>query len=403
MKKIAKSIFFRIRDIVTLRPLRYWLRRLRLLKRMRIVMEKLEQEIDNDNTVYIFQIQMFDFQGIQCFNGGAERYVTDLAQVLFSCGYNPVLIQQGDSKVGIWQKTVGNLKVYGLPFDSWYMTAIRMLKRYKFVIYSGAVEWGKKLHPNIMISHGITWDSYNDITPAKKIKRFFDNVDKLVSVDTNTISWLRTTFPQDFKDFDAVYVPNYVDTKCYYPADKKHDDKITITFPRRASPERGYWLMSAALPPILEKYKNIVFNFVGFAHGEAIQNDILQLESMYPERITHCMVSPDEMPAIYQNTDISLIPTVYCEGTSLSCLEAMACGNVVIATNIGGLPNLVLDGYNGLLINPTGYDLMRALDIVLSDSALMDKLSSNAVKVANAFDKTVWQNRWTNIVSNMQE
>ena len=92
--------------------------------------------------------------------------------------------------------------------------------------------------------------------------------------------------------------------------------------------------MSAALPPILDKYPNIVFQFVGFAHGEQIQKDILSLEQKYPHRVSHCMVKPDEMPPIYQNTDISLIPTIYCEGTSLSCLEAQACGNVVISTNI---------------------------------------------------------------------
>ncbi len=398
MTRNAKLIFFKVRNFITLRPLRYWLRRLRLLKHMRPVIEELETQINNDNTVYIFQVQMFNKQGTQCFNGGAERYVTDLAEVLIDSGYNPVLIQQGDSEIGLWHTTIGQINIYGLPFKD-YMLALTLFRRFKFVIYSGAIQWYKKLHPNIMISHGITWDSYNSEASVKSIKHIFDDVDRLVSVDTNTISWLRTTFPSDFKTSDFVYIPNYVDVNLYYPIKKKHNEKITITFPRRASPERGYWLMSAALPPILDKYDNIVFNFVGFAHGEAIQNDILRLESTYAGRVTHCMVKPDEMPAIYQQTDISLIPTIYSEGTSLSCLEAMACGNVIISTNIGGLPNLILDGFNGLLINPTGYDLMRALDTVLSDSSLRSRLSSNAVNVAQVFNKKIWQKRWKNIIS----
>ena len=104
------------------------------------------------------------------------------------------------------------------------------------------------------------------------------------------------------------------------------------------------------------------------------------------------------MPSIYQSTDISLVPTIYAEGTSLSVLEAMATGNVVIATNIGGLPNLVLDGYNGLLINPTGRDLMIALDRVLSDKKLRTQISDNAIHVAQAFDKKIWIQRWENII-----
>ena len=183
---------------------------------------------------------------------------------------------------------------------------------------------------------------------------------------------------------------------------KKKDNKIYITFPRRASPERGYWLMSAALPPILDKYPNVIFRFVGFAHGEKIQKDILHLEQKYKNRVSHCVVTADEMPSIYQNSDISLIPTIYCEGTSLSCLEAQACGNIVISTNVGGLPNLIIDGYNGLLINPNGQELMKALDRVLADGDLRKTLSNNAVIVAHSFDKIIWQQRWQKIINSFQ-
>ena len=113
-------------------------------------------------------------------------------------------------------------------------------------------------------------------------------------------------------------------------------------------------------------------------------------------------VGPDEMPKIYQNTDISLIPTIYAEGTSLSCLEAQSSGNIVIATNIGGLPNLIIDGYNGLLINPDAHSLMIALDRILADTNLQQTLSKNAVAVAIAFDKSKWINRWGDIIDSMQ-
>lgn len=343
---------------------------------------------------------MFDTSGEKCYNGGAERYVADLADVLHEHGYEPILIQMGDKTVGLWQRTVKNLKIIGIPVKE-YLWALPLFTKYKFVIYSGATQWGQMLHPNILISHGITWDVNDSNCKPKHIIKRFKHVDKFISVDTNTISWLRTTFAKTMRDFDAVYIPNYVDTKTYTPNPRKPDGTIQITFPRRASPERGYWLMSAALPPIMEKYKNAVFNFVGFAHGDAINKDIRRLTELFPDRIKHCVVEPDEMPKIYQNTDISLIPTIYAEGTSLSCLEAQSTGNVVIATNIGGLPNLIIDGYNGMLINPTGHDLMVALDTVLADNNLRDKLSKNAIAVAQAFDKEIWINRWTKIITSM--
>jgi len=399
MIKVLKRIFRIFRDIVTVRPLRKYIgRRIHRAKTQKIV-QKIESDFP-DNTVLIFQHQMFDPRGEKCYNGGAERYVTDLGDILSRRGYIPILIQMGDPHVGMWQHTVGKLTIIGLPVKD-YLTAVAAFKKYKFVIYSGAVQWGKKLHPNILISHGITWDINDTNVDPKNILKYFSDVDKFVSVDTNTISWLRTTFAKTLRNMDANYIPNYVDTNVYKPAPRKPDGKIQITFPRRAAPERGYWLMSMALPPILEKYPNVMFDFVGFAHGDAINNDIRRLIEQFPNRVHHYAVSPDEMPAIYQRTDISLVPTIYAEGTSLSVLEATACGNIVIATNIGGLPNLIIDGYNGLLINPTGRDLMISLDRVLADKDLQKKLSKNAISVAHAFDKKIWITRWENIIKSM--
>ncbi len=389
--------------MLTLHSLRKKIKNAKYEKEMRTKflnsIQNIEQDF-TDNTVLIFQHQFYDFYGKQCYNGGAERYVQDLADILYANKYTPVLIQMSYNR--LWHKKIKHLSVIGIPSENidHYQNIIQLFKKYKFVIYSGAVDWGKKLHPNILISHGITWDTTDADVESKKIADIFTDVDKFVSVDTNTISWLRTTFSKSLQGLDANYIPNYVDTKKYFPIKRKKDNKIHITFPRRSSPERGYWLMSAALPPILDKYPDVVFQFVGFAHGKEIQNDILRLEQKYPGRISHCMVNPDEMPAIYQNTDISLIPTIYCEGTSLSCLEAQACGNVVISTNIGGLPNLVLDGYNGLLINPTGQDLMKALDKVLDNKLLRTTLSKNAANVAAAFDKSIWIEHWNCVIQN---
>ena len=399
IKKAFKKTFRFVRDVVTVRPLRKYIGRKLAARQYQRIVSDVESQYDG-RPVLIFQHAMFDNRGEKCYNGGAERYVTDLADILQGRGYTPILIQMGDEKVGLWERRVGNLRIFGLPVGD-YLAAIALFRKYEFVIYSGATHWGKKLHPNILISHGITWDIHGSDVKTNDILGMFAGVDKFVSVDTNTISWLRTTFAKTLRHFDATYVPNYVDTSVYKPAPRKPDGHIQITFPRRAAPERGYWLMSAALPPIMEKYPNVVFDFVGFAHGDEINNDIKKLTHRFPGRVKHYVCTPDEMPAIYQRAAISLVPTIYAEGTSLSCLEAQATGNIVIATNIGGLPNLVLDGYNGLLISPDAHSLMTALDRVLADPKLQKTLSANAVAVAAAFDKKNWIRRWGDIVDSM--
>lgn len=404
MKKKAfyKRTFRAVRDVIILRSLRKKIKFHISQKRLKKFVEQLESELSG-KIVYIFQHQFFDINGENCYNGGAERYSVDLADILHENGYVPILIQIGNDKKDKWEKKVGNLKIIGLPVDKiTYMNIVSLFKKYEFVIYSGAVDWGNKCHPNILISHGVTWDAPNKDVRMEYILNIFLDVDQIVSVDTNTLSWLRTTFPLIFEQRKMDYIPNYVDTDIYKPIPKNNTDVIQITFPRRASPERGYWLMSDALPPILDKYSHVIFDFVGFAHGEKIETDINKLIKKYPGRIRHYVCDPSDMYKVYQKTDISLIPTLYAEGTSLSCLEAQACGNIVISTNIGGLPNLIIDGYNGLLINPSGSELMQALDKVISNKALQKKLSTNAVAVAQSFDKKIWKNRWNDIIKRKQ-
>ena len=398
IKIIYRNTIKPIVNVITFRHLRHFLKQHIDYKKRKQQIIDLEKTFP-ENTVLIFQHQFFDREGTVCFNGGAERYVQDLSNILISLNYKPILVQMAGKK--FWERDVGTMHVVGLACTNidTYLQQIHLFSKFKFVIYSGAVLWSKKLlHPNILISHGVTWDRPNQNINTKNVLNIFTDVDHFVSVDTNTISWLRTTFALTMKNKQMHYVPNYVDTTLYKPISKNNNQRIKIIFPRRASAERGYWLMSAAVPPIMKKYPNVDMDFVGFAHGDTITNDIKKLVSLFPGRVNHYVVKPDEMVSVYQQADISLIPTQFAEGTSLSCLEAQACGNVVISTNIGGLPNLIIDGYNGLLINPDGQELMKALDKILDSEKLREKLSKNAVSVAQVFDKKIWIDRWKKII-----
>ena len=63
-----------------------------------------------------------------------------------------------------------------------------------------------------------------------------------------------------------------------------------------------------------------------------------------------------EMPKIYSSSLMTLIPSTFGEGTSLSALESMACQTAVIATNIGGLNDLPC-----ILTNPNPKSLAQTM------------------------------------------
>lgn len=77
---------------------------------------------------------------------------------------------------------------------------------------------------------------------------------------------------------------------------------------------------------------------------------------------------------------VFLLPT-YHEGFSLALVEACMLGMPIIATDVGGNPEIIRDGDTGLLVKPKDSDdLLRAMEKLYKDTALSDRLSKNARK-----------------------
>lgn len=97
------------------------------------------------------------------------------------------------------------------------------------------------------------------------------------------------------------------------------------------------------------------------------------------------------MKALYRAADIILIPTFAYEATSLAAIEAMTLGKPVIATNVGGLNDVIDDGFTGLLVRPSVEDLARGVIKLSRDKALAERLGAEARhKAAHCFSLDVW-------------
>lgn len=90
---------------------------------------------------------------------------------------------------------------------------------------------------------------------------------------------------------------------------------------------------------------------------------------------------------IHADKHIAVVPTIGSEGTSLSLLEAMSAQCAVIASNVGGMTNIILDDFNGLMVNAgDSLDLYRAMKRLIDNPTVMNRLSENAYKtVKQAF------------------
>jgi glycosyltransferase involved in cell wall biosynthesis len=84
----------------------------------------------------------------------------------------------------------------------------------------------------------------------------------------------------------------------------------------------------------------------------------------------------DDVPAVTAALDVAVLPS-YREAQGVAILEALALARAVVATNVGGIPEMIEHGVNGLLVPPHDADaLARAIVRPLTDRRLAETLGS---------------------------
>jgi glycosyltransferase involved in cell wall biosynthesis len=80
-------------------------------------------------------------------------------------------------------------------------------------------------------------------------------------------------------------------------------------------------------------------------------------------------VPPEDVPHYLQGADFLVLPS-HSEGMPQAILEAMDCGLPVVATRVGGVPEAVIDGQTGLLVESRNVEqLCSAIERMIVDAA----------------------------------
>ena len=86
------------------------------------------------------------------------------------------------------------------------------------------------------------------------------------------------------------------------------------------------------------------------------------------------------------SSSIFVLPSLS-EGVPRALLEAMACGLFIIATNVGGIPDVVKDGWNGILVEPNNPNVLtKAIERALSDTRFVNIVSERNRLEARKYD-----------------
>jgi glycosyltransferase involved in cell wall biosynthesis len=141
----------------------------------------------------------------------------------------------------------------------------------------------------------------------------------------------------------------------------------------RLEPEKGHPTLLEAWPRVLRAVPDAYLLIVGEgSRREALEAQAREL------RIAHRVVFTgrrDDVPAVTAALDVAVLPS-YREAQGLSVLEAMALSRPVVASNVGGIPEMIEDGVTGLLVPPHDAEtLAGAITRLLRDHPYADTLA----------------------------
>lgn len=366
--------------------------------------------------------KFMDPEGKELAIGGIETYLHHLAKLCAKKDIEPIIWQVATRD---FQKKLGDVTVIGIPIpggkkmvSKLVEAALQEIDPEKDLMIFGADRLAMPIGTDrcVSIQHGIAFDLpmhyYNkyistrlrrlvgdrlyQIIRRRRALRDYQICPNRVCVDYNFLNWYRTFLHADSSGRDWV-IPNFTRLASQAAVAKRASKQspLRVLFARRFLEYRGTHIMAEAAKGILQNYPDVQFTFAGGGPDEDWLKDFFRNEP----RIQITKYHHTEVIDIHLQHDIAVVPSLGSEGSSLSVAEAMGCGCAVLATAIGGITNMILDGYNGLLCMPTAAQLQKRLEELICDGDRRLRIGARAYETAKqAFSLERWEQSWSRVI-----
>jgi glycosyltransferase involved in cell wall biosynthesis len=336
--------------------------------------------------------------------GGLGINLLNTSKILSKNGYD-VTILQHDSGAEI--SSYDDINIAYVPVktsDSILFNTMNFnLKWHKYVpkdvdvVHLQYYMYGLPYNKLILSSNhpGIEWDHPIRLRPFGVnylVKRTFHSLLKkgvlFRASDNSVLSYVQANMPK-YRN-QVIPVPNGVDEKKFRPKQVQRselgidDDRPIIFFPRSITQKHGSFLLLESIA----KLKEISTDFIVVMAGPLKLNE----KRIFFNRINNLKlkdhiilkghISYSEMVDYYNVADIVTIPSLCSEGTTISCLEAMACEKPVVVTNVGGIKELIYRSYidGGIIVQADIFQLRNAFLKLLNNPESRKELGKRGRK-----------------------
>jgi len=333
--------------------------------------------------------------------GGAERQLQQLAPRLRDHGFEVCILTRHEKGL-LHSEVIDGIPVYRLPSigpkalaaATFTVSALLELTRlqpdlvhaHEILTPSSIATLSKNFNKHPVLVKILRGGARGDIYKLKRRpnwKSYFEKlkrkVDAFVVISEEIDQELGALqVPQEQRTF----IPNGVDTELCVPVSEDQKVKLRaklalppnatiVAYAGRLVPEKRIDHLLKIWSDIRSKYHDALLLIVGDGSEQR------RLREMHADGVQFTGQVPDAVPYL-QAADLFVLPSST-EGLSNSMLEAMSCGLPVLATTVGGAPDVIEHNTSGYLILPDNVDaLQRGMETLLGDEPLRFKLGSNA-------------------------
>ena len=190
-------------------------------------------------------------------------------------------------------------------------------------------------------------------------------------------AYRRAGIPQD--RIEVIGYPLKLDD--FRPTSRTDDSRIRFSFVGYLGEHKGVHTVVQALSHLNGHGPGLLLNIVGDGEKRGVLQRQIEDMALGDAVRFWGKVDHGDMPDVYRETDVLILPSIWPENQPLSIMEAMASRIPVIASRMGGIPELVEDGKTGYLFSSgDAVDLAQKISHFLRDPAKVQQFGSTAYR-----------------------
>lgn len=187
--------------------------------------------------------------------------------------------------------------------------------------------------------------------------------------------------------------------KCERKSEYQLNQKIRILHIGRFADVKNHRGLIEAFDIFQKKYKNSELLLIG--EGELRNSMEAMVDQLDLANKVKFLGLKSEVCSYLKHSDIFVLPSFY-EGIPMSLIEAMGTGIPIVATKVGGIPDMLESEKNALLVDVNSEMIANACERIVEDHFLREKIGSNALVAAEEFSSIKMANEYIKVYASRQ-